>query len=1054
MIIKKFQEQAAAAPDSIAIKTGNRTVTYSELSAYGSQLANAIITNDGNHGSDSDSQRVSLLFEHGVDMIIGVIGTLKAGKAYIPLDIDYPEKRLSYILEDSQSHIILTNTANVSLARRLTGQMNGKADIINIDAVDMQPESTVDIEKQVPGDGDPLAYILYTSGSTGRPKGVMQTHRNVLYYTGQWIKRFSISSTDRMTFITSFSHDQSVQDIFASLLSGACLYPYNLKAAPNTYELYSLLMGEKITIWHSVPSLFRVFTNSLTLKDHFYDMRWLLLGGEALRAHDLELYKAHFPKALLANIYGQTESSFNSSCIISPAETFDSVSIGETSDEMELLLVNNDGELVEDMGVGEIVVASDYIAPGYWGDPKYSEGVFLQDEEMGHLYRTGDLGRFTAQDTIKMIGRKDFQVKIRGFRVETGEIETQLLEHPEVKEAIVVTKEDESGDSYLCAYLVCKEQITPSRFRDFLSRELPDYMIPRYFIHLEQMPVTPNGKVDKKYLPKPDETMMTKAEYEPPGNEVEEKLVAIWQEVLGAENIGINDNFMDMGGHSILVISIISKIHQQFNLEIQLNDVFDNPTVKKLSRIITASKEKLSSPDEPITFSHLDNVEKKEYYELSFNQKRLWIINQLEPGSSAYGIPGRMVLKHKVDENVLKKVLAKIIKRHETFRAGFKLVENQPVQFLEESVSVPLQKIDLSLLAEKEKLQKREEVYADEVAVPFDLTKPPLFRFVLVKLDEESYEFIFNMHHIISDGWSIMIIAKEFNSLYRAERARKSIELEPLQLQYKDFTAWQNKKMADPVVKEKSHHFWKTIFAGGLPTAKLPLEYSETVGSEETGSYLCVIPGILQNRLNQLAKDNDTSLFILMFAVFNILLSRFLGQKDIVCGIPAAGRDHHSLNNLVGFFVNTLILRNQVDYEENFTELLRKVNVNTLQALQHQTYPLELVFEDLDMMFPQIEFFFNMLNLTGGMKTEKPLSSQPPHEIAEQEVKFNMMLYVLEYKNSIEIGCRYRKALFKPSKVATLMGRYIELFDFFTGNPGKSINDYKRSSKKRSLKRN
>ena len=316
MIIKKFQEQTAAAPDNIAIKTGNRIITYSELNTYGSQLANAIITKNGNGGGESDYQRVSLLFEHGVDMIIGVIGTLKAGKAYIPLDIDYPEKRLGYMLEDSQSHLILTNTANVPLARRLTEQMSCKVDIINIDTLDMQPTSTTNIVEEVPGDGDRLAYILYTSGSTGRPKGVMQTHRNVLYYTNQWIKRFSITSKDRMTFITSFSHDQSVQDIFASLLSGACLSPYNLKAAPNTNELYSLLMGEKITIWHSVPSLFRLFTNNLTLKDHFFAMRWLLLGGEALRSHDLELFKAHFPKALLANIYGQTESSFNSSCII------------------------------------------------------------------------------------------------------------------------------------------------------------------------------------------------------------------------------------------------------------------------------------------------------------------------------------------------------------------------------------------------------------------------------------------------------------------------------------------------------------------------------------------------------------------------------------------------------------------------------------------------------------------------------------------------------------------------------------------------------------------
>jgi amino acid adenylation domain-containing protein len=937
------------------------------------------------------------------------------------------------MLEDSQSHLILTNTANVPLARRLTGQMSCKVDIINIDALDMQPTSTTNMEEEVPGDGDRLAYILYTSGSTGRPKGVMQTHRNVLYYTNQWIKHFSITSTDRITFITSFSHDQSVQDIFASLLSGACLYPYNLKAAPNTYELYSLLMGEKITIWHSVPSLFRVFTNNLTLKDHFFDMRWLLLGGEALRSHDLELFKAHFPKALLANIYGQTESSFNSSCIISPEKTFESVSLGETSDEVELLLVNNDGELIEDMGIGEIIVASDYIAPGYWGCQGNSERIFLQDEEIGRLYRTGDLGRLTSRDTIKMIGRMDFQVKIRGFRVETGEIETGLLQHPGVKEAVIVAKEDKNGDGYLCAYLVSHEPITSSRLRDYLSQELPYYMIPRYFIHLEQIPVTPNGKVDKKLLPEPDETMLTKAEYEPPGNEVEKKLAVMWQEILGVEIIGINDNFMDLGGHSLLVISIIAKIHQELNVELEIQNVFDNPTIRQLSRVITAAKQTI--------FSSIQPTEQKEYYPATSNQLRMYILDTVEGIKTTYNLPVIMKVEGKLDPRRFQESFQAMLKRHESLRTSFELKDEKLRQRVHQTVDPQMIYID----APKENRQSEDEIQniIKDFIKPFNLNEAPLIRLNLVKLSGDSHLLLMDIHHIAADGVSEIILMKEFVRLYSGEK------LPGLKLQFRDYSEWQKQSFISGRLKSQEEYWLKTL-EGELPILDMPTNYPRQAMQSFSGDVIVSdINRELTGKIKEVVLEAEATLYIVLLAIFNVLLSNYTEQEDIIIGMPAAGRNHLDLGNIVGMFVNTIPLRNRLCSDKSFRDFLGDVKNNALKSYENQDYPFEEIVDKLNI--PRIEGrnpLFDVLFVSENIETPELFIEDlkfSPYKFEHRISHLDMVLFIIEANHTIKLVMEYSTALFKRSTIVEMLKHYVEIVEQITGNRNIKLEEIKVS---------
>ncbi|MCP5105877.1 MAG: amino acid adenylation domain-containing protein, partial [bacterium] len=669
MIIKKFEEQMERFCDRTAVKTAARELTYRQLDEYVNRVAHAIIA------KSAGEQQVALLFEHGIFMIVGALGTLKADKTYVPMDISYPEKRLLYLLENSGTDLILTDGRNLSLAQALSGRAGGKPAVLNIEDMDGKFPITP-VQREVSEERN--AYILYTSGSTGKPKGVYQTLRNMWYYIRNWIERFSITEFDRMSLLTSFTHDGAVQDIFAALLSGACLYPYSMKNRGSVEELYMLLVKERITIWHSVPSLYRFFAETLTEKDLFYDIRWVLLGGEPLREHDLTLFKSYFPKALLANVYGQTESSVSTICTISREDTFDDVSLGRPLDKTEILLVDEEGDIVETMGVGEVVVSCDHIAPGYWRDPGNSESVFTRDDELGRLYWTGDMGRLTAEGFIKVMGRKDFQVKVRGFRVETGEIETVLLRHNSVKEVITIAKPDEEGDNYLCAYIVANETIAPEELRRYLALELPDYMVPRYFMFLEKMPLNPTGKIDRRQLPEPEEAMVSESVYEAPSNETEKRVAEIWQEVLGVEKVGIHDNFIELGGHSLLVISIISRIHQAFDVELQLSDVFENPTVKELSLLIAASEENV--------FSTIESTEKKEYYPVTSDQKRMFVLDQFEGIGVTYNLMGIMALEGNVNPQRFEQTFQALVRRHEAFRTSFRLIAEELVQVIHEKV--------------------------------------------------------------------------------------------------------------------------------------------------------------------------------------------------------------------------------------------------------------------------------------------------------------------------------------------------------------------------------
>ena len=598
MLTQKFEEQVKKTPAGIAVKTEKRSFSYEELNRYADRIAGLIKRQWPKIGSKHEHAlknpgNIGLFLEHGVDMIAAILGTLKAGKAYVPISPDYPKKRVSYMVNHSEAALVITNSACEKKAGEIASENN--IPLLNIDQTH-EPEVIFEEDTNREISGERLAYIMYTSGSTGKPKGVMQNHDNVFYYIKNWTQRFSITHRDRMTLFSSFCHDGSGQDMFGALLNGAALYPYDVRNRESEVSLSRFLIEEEITIWHSVPSLYNFFVKTLSGKECFDTLRYILLGGEPFRGYEIEMFKKYFPRSILANVYGQTESSVDSIWTIAAKDTIKRLIIGQPLDNTRIFVIDEEGNEVEPLETGEIMIACPHISPGYWRDDESTKKSFGQEPGIGRLYYTGDLGRLLPDGNIEFIGRKDFQVKIRGFRVETGEIETSLLLMGNIKEAAVVPKETESSATYLCAFITAEKELEVIELREFLSRELPDYMIPTSFVQLDRMPLTQSGKIDRKALSKLDqEPKKLNVTYVAPQTGMERIAADTWKEVLHLEEVGIYDNFFDLGGNSFDIIKVNNKLRELLKRDIPMVKMFEFPTINALASYLNQQETQTGS---------------------------------------------------------------------------------------------------------------------------------------------------------------------------------------------------------------------------------------------------------------------------------------------------------------------------------------------------------------------------------------------------------------------------------------------------------------------------
>jgi acyl carrier protein len=608
-----------------------------------------------------------------------------------------------------------------------------------------------------------------------------------------------------------------------------------------------------------------------------------------------------------------------------------------------------------------------------------------------------------------------------------------------------VPKKDSKGDAFLVSYIVSPQPLNPTKIRKSLSEKIPEYMIPSYFIQVDTIPLTPNKKIDKKALL--DLEIQLEGEYEAPKNTLEDELVHIWSEVLNLkpEKISVNANFFEMGGHSIKASILSSIIHKTFDVKISLMEIFRNPTVKEISELIFYSEKE--------TFIDLKNIEKKEYYPLSYNQKRLYVIHRLEPQSTAFNMPGKIELKEAVDEEAIENILAQLVNRHEILRTGFKIVEDEPVQFLKNNLCVQFKKIDLSLMEEAEKAEKRKYIFQEESKRVFNLAEAPLMTTCLVKLNKEESDLIFNIHHIITDGWSMEILKNDFFQCYEALVKGENGILKPTQYQYRDFSEWQDRQIKDDTNRGKAHQYWEDKFNGGNTIFQLAGDYPRNSEDASGAAYSMFILQELTEKLKELAQKNNTTPFMILFTVFLVLLHRLASQEEITCSIINSGREHISINQIMGFFVNSVLFKIELEGEEAFEKLLQRVKLNILEVFKHQNYPVELVFEELNIRYPEVPVSFNMLNL-GKTNSQMELKDPEFRHVQEiQDVKFDIEPYVVEYKNGIRMTWNFKKKMFKPETIEYYTREYTKLLDFFTKEPNKEIRSYQGRAKRKSFSR-
>ncbi|HLP57835.1 MAG TPA: amino acid adenylation domain-containing protein, partial [Candidatus Deferrimicrobium sp.] len=981
---------------------------------------------------------VGIMMERSAEMITAIIGILKAGGAYLPIDPGYPQERIAYMLKDSNAKIIIEN-----------GQT-------------FVPFHHSSFITHHPGH---LAYIIYTSGSTGKPKGVMVEQRNVIRLLFNNKFQFEFNERDIWTMFHSFCFDFSVWEMYGALLYGAKLILVSKPAAQDLRKFLEIIKKQGVTVLNQIPSAFYNLID-LELKEPrtMSGIRYVIFGGEGLAPARLKEWQARYPGTKLINMYGITETTVHVTFKeIGPREIENGMSnIGKPIPTLNVYITDRAGHPVP-VGVnGELVVGGDGVTRGYLNNPELTNTKFkIKNEKLkiknesgalranfhhspfiihhSNLYYSGDLGRWLPNGDIEYLGRIDQQVKIRGFRIELGEIESRLTKYPGIKEVVVTIQEEDSGDKYLCAYVVAENENTITGLRESLSKELPDYMIPSYFTPIEKIPLTPNGKLDREALPKPG-VKASNGDNKITLNEREKKLAELWVEILSKnashssqlqKSIGPDDNFFDLGGHSLKANTLISKVHKTFDVKVSLASFFGNPTIRGLAVSIEAAVKERHLSIQP--------SEKKEYYPLTSAQQRLYFMYAQDPQSSGYNIPIMVTLDGTLDRNRLENVFKTLFQRHESFRTSFPLKEGKPVQVIHPEVryGIEITKIPGDFFPESPDPAEVITKHVEAFIRPFDLGETPPVRVGLLEITGQRHVLMLDMHHIIMDGHSMGIFIKEFMMLYGGGR------LAPLKIQYKDYSEWMA-GAAQVEYIERQEVFWLNEFTAQPPALGLALDFVRPAVQTFAGDVVDF--GFSREETAQIkamVREENVTLFILVLTLYNICFSRLTGQEDIVIGTSFSGRRNTDLEPVIGMFIQTLALRNYPQPGKTFREFLHEVSKRTLQAFDNQDYPFEDLVEKLnisrdlsrnpifDVMVELLNFEMPEARVSGLII--KPL---PPKRI---ESKFDIDVQVREMGDELVFSTVYNQALFKKETIETLNGYFRQVMIYFMANPDHKI---------------
>ncbi len=1026
MIHEIFAGQVQKTPDHIALVFEDIHLSYCDLDKRAADLADSLMER-GARPQDI----AALMLERSPGMIIGMLAVLKTGGVYLPLSLQEPQERKILILKDSRPGLLLVQGR---LMERYAVPLSDYVDeIIHFDEAFLDAAHPND-----PGEGcsPPIfrsrrgapAYLVYTSGTTGTPKGVPVMHRNVINMVEWYGRQFDVKPGVRVLQTAEYTFDASVEQIFGSLLHGARLYIIPRHIMPDIEAIWQYIEKMEIHIIDFVPI---VLNELLGNRKKLKSIRIAVSGSDRLEEEVKEkiLAKGY----CLYNLYGPSETTVDA---LASRCSQDPVNLGRPIANVFCYVLDKYDNILPHGVPGELVISGAGVTDGYLNAPGLTWEKFKNDpfRPGKRMYRSGDLARWSPEGNIEFLGRIDHQVKIRGFRIELGEIEKRILEYENIKEAAVIDRQRENGEKYLCAYITALDKTAETdlatNLKSFLARHLPDYMIPPVFVTLERMPLNANKKIDRKALPEPQDVARGN-EYTPPRDEVEKKLAALWLEVLPggdtvqhytrASQIGAFSDFFEAGGHSLYILKLVNAIQREFSVKIGFQDIFRSPKLQAQAELIRSKR--------PGVYEKIESLEQKEYYELSYYQKRLWLLNRFDPDSAAFNLGGRIILNEQVDEAIICRVLDRLIDRHEAFRTYFKTTAGEVKQFTRAKAAVDLERVDLSQLPTDEREDAGQALLSAESTIPFDLEKAPLLRVKLVEDAHDRFDLIFTMHHIVSDGWSLEVLQREFLVLYETYKTGGADELAPMRIQYKDYAAWHNRQLADETRMAAAKDFWKEQLSGELPVLELP--YAAALVAEGNKSsenlsagYRSVLPEHLTMELRRLGKQQNASLFMVLLAGFHLLLLKITGQEEQMIGVPGAARQHDDLHDIIGLFVNTMILRNRTAADEPFVDLLHRVQEKMVQVLEYQGIPLESICGELKIKYPELAVFFNMFSMGDAGKKSLTEIGGAYHIAEVQQAKFPMVWYLTEYRDGVEINVHYKKELFKPATIEKIVRRY------------------------------
>jgi len=1018
-IVQLFEEQAGKIPDNIAVICKNESLTYRALNEKANRLAGLL----REKGVAADSI-VAIMTERSLEMVIGIMGILKAGGAYLPIDPEYPENRIRYMLEDSGTRLLLTQA-------RLMYKLGFDFDIIDLEDRSIYVGDAHNLSNI--SHPNNLAYTIYTSGSTGRPKGVMVEHRPVVNFIKGMTDIIGFREEESILCLTSMSFDIFGLETLLPLAAGMKIAVADEEEQRDATALSKVIEKEEISIMQITPSRMQMLLGSEDGCRSLEKLRAILVGGEALSETLLKEMQT-VTKAKLYNMYGPTETTIWSA--VKDVTEEDKVTIGKPVINTKIYILDR-GNCMQPVGIpGELCISGDGLARGYLKKPELTEEKFIKNPfiEGERLYKTGDLARWLPGGDIEYLGRIDQQVKIRGYRIEPGEIESRLKKYGPVKEAVVTAGEDNSNNKYLCAYIVGESVLTVAELRGYLAEELPDYMIPSYFVQLEEIPLNQSGKVDRQALPEPDGSVGTGKEYEAPGNELEEKLVLIWQDILQKEHIGIADSFFELGGHSLKATIMAARVHKETNVKIPLRVIFETPRIKALAQYIAKQEEnKFRTIEKAVPLNRGEESEDHHsIYFASSAQKRMYAMQQMEKESTSYNMTVIFEMTGALEKEKLEGAFTRLIKRHESLRTSFYAKGKEIVQKVHNEIEFNIEYHD----AENE---EKAEKTARHFVRPFDLSKAPLLRAGLIAMPpvREGYPdrhmLLLDMHHIISDGTSMGILAKEFVEFYEGEK------LPDLKLQYVDFAEWQNQLFATGKI-EKQEAYWLDKLSSELPVLNMPTDFKRPAIQSFEGNKLDFsIDRELTGSLKAIALKNEATVFMVLFSAYNVMLYRYTGQEDIIVGSGTAGRFHADIENTIGMFVNMLALRSCPDGEKTFKEFLLEVKAAVLEAYENQDYPFEVLAEKLEptrdlSRNPVFDVSFAVQNM------EIPKVNIKGLEISQQKLenktsKFDMTLFATEVQDRIEFSLEYSTRLFKQSTAERMIEHFINIVKAIVKEP-------------------